>query len=343
MKTRLSRCGGSSVGLRGSRDQIDGWPSVTRPSGPICGEENAVSEVVSVLRTTRAWWISPPKTTSTPSPVAPSLAATLTASTRFAGPSAPGRARRADRAGEDDRRLGVADDVAQHRRLLERVGAVRDDDAHAAPRARRAPRGRSRAAWPASGARSARWRRSAPRGPRTPAAPAPRRRAPRVERRRRAAAGAVHPDRAAGADHADAAGLGGCGAGRHRSPEDTARTLASVSYSAAAGQAGAARRDRRVDRRDRRRARRARRRLRAARRDARPTRSRSSCSARCSSRTGARSERTPASPSATGSRQRTFATADSGLPSHGVAGFVEQAGDAAAARRRAARRRSRTR
>ncbi len=39
-----------------------------------------------------------------------------------------------DRAGEDDGRLGVADDVAEHRRLLERVGAVRDDDADAAPR-----------------------------------------------------------------------------------------------------------------------------------------------------------------------------------------------------------------
>ena len=61
MSTRLSRCGGSSGGLRGMRDQIVGWPSVTRPSGPVCGEEKATSEVVSVLRTQRAWWISPPK------------------------------------------------------------------------------------------------------------------------------------------------------------------------------------------------------------------------------------------------------------------------------------------
>ena len=48
------------------------------------------------------------------------------------GPVGAGRGRRADRAGEDDRRLGVVQDVAQHRRLLERVGAVRHDDADAA-------------------------------------------------------------------------------------------------------------------------------------------------------------------------------------------------------------------
>ncbi len=40
----------------------------------------------------------------------------------------------ADRAGEDDGRLGVVDDVAEHRGLFERVGAVRDDDADPAPR-----------------------------------------------------------------------------------------------------------------------------------------------------------------------------------------------------------------
>ena len=48
------RSGGSSVGLRGIRDQIVGCPSVTRPSGPVCGEENATSDVVSVLRAQRA-------------------------------------------------------------------------------------------------------------------------------------------------------------------------------------------------------------------------------------------------------------------------------------------------
>ena len=114
------------------RDQIVGWPSVTRPSGPVWGEEKATSEVVSVLRTQRAWWISPPKTTSTPMPAAASLAATLTASTRLAGPVGAGGAGRADRAGEDDRRLGVVQDVAEHRGLLEHVGAVGDDDADAA-------------------------------------------------------------------------------------------------------------------------------------------------------------------------------------------------------------------
>jgi hypothetical protein len=40
-----------------------------------------------------------------------------------------GRARRADRARQDDRLDAAVQDVAQHRRLLERVGAVRDDDA----------------------------------------------------------------------------------------------------------------------------------------------------------------------------------------------------------------------
>ena len=76
--------------MRGIRDQIVGRPSLTLPSGPVCGEEKATSEVVSVLRTPRAWWISPPKQTSTPIPAAAALAATLTASTAFAGPSAPG-------------------------------------------------------------------------------------------------------------------------------------------------------------------------------------------------------------------------------------------------------------
>ncbi len=89
-RTLPPRCGGSSGGLRGIRDQIVGCPSVTRPRGPVCGEEKATSEVVSVLRTHRAWWISPPKHTSTPNPAAASLAATLTASTALAGPSAPG-------------------------------------------------------------------------------------------------------------------------------------------------------------------------------------------------------------------------------------------------------------
>ena len=39
----------------------------------------------------------------------------------------------ADGAGDHDRRLGVVDHVAQHRRLLQRVGAVGDDHADAAP------------------------------------------------------------------------------------------------------------------------------------------------------------------------------------------------------------------
>jgi len=144
ISTRFSRSGGSSGGLRGSRDQIVGWPSVTRPSGPFCGEENATSEVVSVLRTQRAWWISPPKTTSTPSPAAAWLAATETASTRFAGPSAPGADAGRIAPGEDDRRVGVVKDVAQHRGLLERVGAVVTTTPMPGA-TRRGPRGRSAA------------------------------------------------------------------------------------------------------------------------------------------------------------------------------------------------------
>ena len=75
--------------------------------------------------------------------------ATATASRRFAGPSAPGLARRPDRAGEDDGRVvrGVHR-VAQHRELLERVGPGGHDDAVARPRPPRPPRGRSRARQP---------------------------------------------------------------------------------------------------------------------------------------------------------------------------------------------------
>ena len=112
-----------------------GWPSVTRPSRPVWGEEKATSDTVSVFRTQRAWWISPPKHTSTPMPAASALAATLTASTRLAGPVRPRRRGGPDRAGEHDGGLGVVEKVAQHGRLLERVGAVGDH--HSRPAAGR--------------------------------------------------------------------------------------------------------------------------------------------------------------------------------------------------------------
>ena len=38
-----------------------------------------------------------------------------------------------DRASKNNRRLGVADDVAKHCRLFQRVGPVRDDDADPTP------------------------------------------------------------------------------------------------------------------------------------------------------------------------------------------------------------------
>ena len=52
---------------------------------------------------------------------------------------------RSDRAGEDDRRLAVVDEIAQQRGLLQGVGPVGDDDsAPAAPLLRRGARDRQR-------------------------------------------------------------------------------------------------------------------------------------------------------------------------------------------------------
>ena len=78
-------------------------------------------------------------TTRTPRPPAAGAAATLTASTSC-GPVRAGRGRGPDRAREHDRRVGVVQDVAEHRRLLERVRAVRDDHADARRLASRASR-----------------------------------------------------------------------------------------------------------------------------------------------------------------------------------------------------------
>ena len=115
------------------RSSSAGGPRSTRPTGPAAGEPKATGLVESTLRAWRAAWTSPPNTTSAPKPAASGAAATATASSRFAGPSAPaaepGRIAPVRTIG----RLGVEHEVAEHRRLLERVGAVRDDHAHAFP------------------------------------------------------------------------------------------------------------------------------------------------------------------------------------------------------------------
>ena len=69
-----------------------------------------------------------------PCPAAASLAATLTASPEVGRTVGARRRRGTDRAGEHDRRLGVVEHVAQHGRLLQRVGAVGHH--HADPAAR---------------------------------------------------------------------------------------------------------------------------------------------------------------------------------------------------------------
>ena len=93
------------------------------------GDENARGETESDLRTARAACSSPANATTAPSPAVAASPAARTASSRFAGPSAPARGRRPDRAGDDDRRSRAVQQVAQHRGLLERVGAVREHDA----------------------------------------------------------------------------------------------------------------------------------------------------------------------------------------------------------------------
>src|ERR1700761_3255100 len=78
-----------SAGRRTGRVSTTGRPSATTPSGPVGGLMNAVMLVVWALRTNRAAWISSPNTTRQPRPRACGLAATVTAASRLAGPSAP--------------------------------------------------------------------------------------------------------------------------------------------------------------------------------------------------------------------------------------------------------------
>ena len=54
------------------------------------GEPNAAGPVLSILRTVMAAWTSPAKATTTPSPAAAGARARMIASSRLAGPSAPG-------------------------------------------------------------------------------------------------------------------------------------------------------------------------------------------------------------------------------------------------------------
>ena len=71
-----------------------GTPSTTNPNGP-CGEANASSRMACTLVTSRALCTSSFITTSTPRPADEGCAATATACSRLAGPSAasavPGR------------------------------------------------------------------------------------------------------------------------------------------------------------------------------------------------------------------------------------------------------------
>jgi hypothetical protein len=64
-------------------------PSTSRPTGPPSAETKAATLVVWVLRTRAAAWISSVNATSTPRPRAAGSAATVSAASRFAGPSAP--------------------------------------------------------------------------------------------------------------------------------------------------------------------------------------------------------------------------------------------------------------
>ena len=76
---------------RGGRVSTTARPSATTPSGPAGGLMNAVTLVVWAFCTNRAAWISSPNTTTHPRPRACGLAATATAASRLAGPSAPAR------------------------------------------------------------------------------------------------------------------------------------------------------------------------------------------------------------------------------------------------------------
>ena len=115
-------------------------PATTCASGPCSPDENASSRDGCNLRTARAEWTWPARTTTTPGSA---CAATDDRVGQVARPVGLARRRRAHRRGQDDG-LGRIDDARQEiRRLLERVGAVRDDDAaHFRPRqvARRPPR-----------------------------------------------------------------------------------------------------------------------------------------------------------------------------------------------------------
>ena len=66
-----------------------GAPCTTAPSAP-CGEAKASSRWLCTLATSRALWISSFITTSTPRPADEACAATATACSRLAGPSAAG-------------------------------------------------------------------------------------------------------------------------------------------------------------------------------------------------------------------------------------------------------------
>ena len=77
--------------VRGGRAPSHTRPSTTGQAVRAAGEPNAEGPVLSTLRALVAAWISPPNTTTAPSPAAALDAGQRDASSRLAGPSAPGR------------------------------------------------------------------------------------------------------------------------------------------------------------------------------------------------------------------------------------------------------------
>ena len=141
--TRASSAGGSASGCGRSRARRRSARAPRRRcrSGPLAGEPNAAGEVEETLRTARAACSSPAKQTIAPRPSVSAAPAAATASRRFAGPSAPGAPDGLIAPVSTIGSPAGVQDVAQHRGLLDRVGAVRDDDP--APAAASSPAARA--------------------------------------------------------------------------------------------------------------------------------------------------------------------------------------------------------
>ena len=109
-------------------------PSTTRPSGPAPGEPNVAGPAESTLRARRPAWTSPREDHERAQPGGRGRGRDGHGVLEVRRPvGAHGRGG-ADRARQDDRGLGVVQERAQRRGLLERVGPVGDDHAAARPR-----------------------------------------------------------------------------------------------------------------------------------------------------------------------------------------------------------------